>query len=76
VHTDERRQRLDLDLDLRAFELWRYLIEIEVKDDDLAAIGRLVREAYGAGYRDALVEERRGQLYRDHGWPVPARRGC
>jgi len=61
---------LDLDLDLRLLSLWTEISECPFYGELAWAY---IRAAYGLGYLDALREPRRGQLCRDHGYPVPRR---
>lgn len=68
----EASEALEFDLDLRLTDVWA---EIEVdpmrqqkRRDFTTQLGALLRHAYALGYRDALHEQVRGQLYRDHGY--------
>lgn len=67
----EAGQLLQLDIDVRlGADFWVTWWSAEDESDVLAA---LARSAYGSGYLDALTEASRGQLCRDHGYPVPFR---
>jgi hypothetical protein len=62
---------LQLDIDVRLGpDFWVTWWSSEDEPEILAA---LARSAYGSGYVDALTETSRGQLCRDHGYPVPSR---
>ena len=67
-----RQELMDLDIDLRLTWLWHAIWT--VPDLDLEFVASCVRFAYGAGYFDALTEEVRGKLYREHAYDVPKRR--
>lgn len=63
---------LDLDIDLRiGLDVWAQLWEVREWDYDV--LGSVLRFAYGLGYYDALTEDERGTLCRDHGLAVPTR---
>jgi hypothetical protein len=64
------QERVDLDLDLRLLRVWVEASSCAFYDPLAWAYLRL---AHGLGYLDALSEPRRGQLCRDHGFPVPKR---
>jgi hypothetical protein len=71
----DKRELLNLDIDLRIgvdawAEVWAGTFQ---RSDEL--LFALLRFAYGRGYHDALTEPVRGKLCRDHGFPVPSRRG-
>ena len=61
-------QLLELDIDARILGVWLDAWEIGWDGENA---GPLLRLAYGTGYRDALTEQPRGKLYRDHGVSVP-----
>ena len=69
-----------IDIDTRLpRDLWNTVHEIFPGDDDEAVgdreyLATLLRAAYGKGYSDALAEPKPGQLCRDHGYRLPARR--
>jgi hypothetical protein len=63
---------LELDIDTRLAEVW---FQVWAQGEwSFTELGPLLRFAYGRGYSDALSEPERGQLCRDHGFVVPARR--
>ena len=65
---------LDLDIDLRiGVDVWEDVWASPEETDD-TLLASLLRFVYARGYNDALVEPQRGQLFRDHGFPVPRRR--
>jgi hypothetical protein len=67
-----RLDLLELDLDVRLHDLWESLSDFpETLDHE--QVGAFLRAAYGAGYRDALVEPVLGSLCRDHGYSIPER---
>jgi hypothetical protein len=66
-----RIELLELDLDVRLADLWEELSHTE--DFSLEVTAAFMRAAYGAGYRDALVEPVPGSLCRDHGYSIPER---
>jgi len=63
---------LEVDLDARLLAVWLQLWDVEEWDSKV--VGPFLRLAYGTGYRDALIEPRRGALYRTVGQRVPPRR--
>lgn len=63
---------LELDIDLRLTDLW--VEATEVDEWSLDVVAALMRAAYGKGYCDALTEDERGSLCRDHGYIVPDRK--
>lgn len=62
---------LNLDIDLRLGSEFVCLPTRRYRQ----AFHALLRAAYGQGYYDALREQTRGQLCRDHGYAVPFRGG-
>ncbi len=63
---------LTLDVDLRLYDV---LLDAWTQSEwDGCALAAFLRLAYGRGYCDALTEKRRGELCREHGFAVPARR--
>lgn len=73
---DERLGLLELDVDLRLLDLYEEAMGIDLDETNWDRLSAFMRAAYGAGYRDALVEPVRGQLHRDHGYCVPERRAA
>lgn len=71
-HRPSKTDLLHLDLDLRiGVETWvAFWLAGRTGSTRAATILRLV---YGKGYTDALTENRRGKLCRDHGISVPRR---
>ena len=69
-----RIELLELDIDVRLSDLW--LEAAETAEWSLEVVGAFLRAAYGKGYCDALTEESRGLLCREHGYQVPARRAA
>jgi hypothetical protein len=67
-----RVQLIELDIDLR-LGVGLFEAVASSRGDEALMLGYL-RFAYGAGYRDALIDQPRGQLFRDHGFPVPKRK--
>lgn len=78
----ERLAGLEADVDARLAELWLMawergtsIAEAMGLSQDLAdQVGALLRAAYGRGYCDALIEEkkgRRGELAKAHGYLSP-----
>jgi hypothetical protein len=72
VTLPSRIDLLELDLDVRLHALWAELSDFP-ETPDHGQVAAFMRAAYGAGYRDALVEPVLGQLARDHGYEVPRR---
>ena len=68
-----RIDRLELDIDLRLADLWREVADIS--EWNLEVVAAFMRAAYGAGYVQALTEDIRGRLCREHGYRVPQRCG-
>ena len=80
---NERRQALEVDIDLRLRPLWDTLWgdgapdlakALTENEDAAREFGALVRYAYGRGYTDAQEEEasgRRGELQRNTGHRIP-----
>lgn len=77
--SDERLQRLAIDVDTRLTPLWLLVWEPGSALADAMSeapaladiVGGLMRAAYGLGYQDALREDRdgrRGELARAHGY--------
>jgi hypothetical protein len=66
-----RIEILELDIDVRLADLWEELSHTE--DFSLEVTAAFMRAAYGAGYRDALVEPVLGSLCLEHGYDVPRR---
>jgi hypothetical protein len=72
MNNPSRLDLLELDLDCRLHDLWDSLSDFpETLDHE--QVGAFLRAAYGAGYRDALTEDRYGSLCLDHGYEVPGR---
>ena len=67
----EQSDLLFLEIDARLAWLWAEAWE--VGDWTVERIAPFLRSAYGCGYIDALREEERGELCRDHGLRVPNR---
>jgi hypothetical protein len=74
-----RRQLLEADVDARLLELWAMLWReapnalTSTMEDDVARslLASVMRQAYGQGYHDALLEDaegRRGELATRHGY--------
>ena len=70
---EERIERLELDVDTRLLSLWRLADQLPADAWTLELVSQFMRSAYAAGYNDALVEELRGTLHREHGYMVPTR---
>ena len=68
-----RIDRLELDIDCRIASLWAEAEHIETWD--IETVAAFMRAAYGMGYTDALGEDVRGRLCREHNYAVPKRRG-
>lgn len=66
---DSAMSMLELDLDVRLAELWGEATQMV--GWDLDAVAAFMRAAYGRGYTDALSEDDRGKLMREHGYSVP-----
>lgn len=70
----ERRERLNLEIDTRlAAEIWPLVWGSALDEDEelRPLLAAALRSAYGAGYRDALREDRegrRGELARATGY--------
>ena len=69
----DRVELLELDVDTRLASLWALIDSDEEWSLPLAAA--YMRAAYGMGYTDALGEDVRGRLCREHNYDVPKRRG-
>jgi hypothetical protein len=73
----EKKQKIELDVDLRMLNLWEDLTEVAAEKGWSAGTVKVIaiymRAGYGAGYFQALEEkpEDRGKLARDHGFRVP-----
>jgi len=69
---------LELDIDIRLMKLWDEVNAAAQTDnwseEWIATMAKFIRAAYGKGYTDALREDNLGQLCRDHGFKIPARR--
>lgn len=63
---------LELDIDIRIASIISHVLEQQWWQSE--EILWWLRLAYSTGYHDSLVEKRRGQLMRDHGFSVPRRR--
>ena len=74
MNQDERIERLELDVDTRLLELWRLIDVLEDEDWTLDLHSQFMRAAYVRGYNDALEEDVRGRLHREHGYDVPRKR--
>ena len=70
----ERIERLELDVDTRLLSLWELVDAIEDDAWTLELASQFMRAAYARGYNDALEEDIRGRLHREHGFCVPERR--
>lgn len=69
------KELLDLDIDLRiGVDAWTEVWAGHTDGND-KLLCALLRLAYGRGYQDALCEQERGKLLRDHGFAVPSRQG-
>lgn len=66
-----RMQLLELDIELRLGTM--LLDAITWFEGDQHLLLGCLRFAYSSGYRDALLDQPRGQLFRDHGFPLPKR---
>jgi hypothetical protein len=75
----ERQQRLEADVDARLLELWAMLwretpnpLTSAIEDEEARSLlASVMRQAYGQGYHDALLEDaegRRGLLASRHGY--------
>jgi hypothetical protein len=67
-----RIELLELDIDLRLADLWGEVCE--VGDWSIEVVAAFMRAAYGKGYCDALTEDAPGELCRDHGYKIPAKK--
>lgn len=68
------KELLNLDIDLRiGVDAWAEIWAGHT-DTNEELLFALLRLAYGRGYQDALCEQERGKLLRDHGFAVPSRR--
>jgi len=66
-----RAEMLELDIELR---LGTLLLEaVSWFDGEPTLLLAYLRLAYGSGYRDALIDQPRGQVFREHGFPVSKR---
>jgi hypothetical protein len=61
---------LEVDIDARLLDVWSQVWMIQEWDEEIVA--PCIRVAYWNGYTDALTEEARGSLYRDHGLTPPS----
>jgi hypothetical protein len=67
-----RIEQLELDIELR---LGTTLLDaLACVDANPALVLSYLRYAYGTGYSDALIDQPRGKLFRDHGFSVPKRK--
>lgn len=62
---------LHADIDARLADAWVAFWHTPDWEPDL--VSAFVRWGYGQGYADSLVEQVRGKLLHDHGFPVPKR---
>lgn len=67
-----RIELLELDIDVRLADLWAEATD--VGEWNLEVVAAFMRAAYGKGYCDALTEDDRGSLCRDHGYRIPLKR--
>lgn len=58
-----KKQKLEIELDLRLSEIWGLTDSFE--EWDLSALAQFIRAAYTKGYIDALTEEEGGRLLSD-----------
>lgn len=65
-----RRERLEVELDLRLRSLWEVVCHSEV-ELALPVVAAALRAAYGQGYLDACQEPVRGELLREYGYLRP-----
>lgn len=66
-----KMEHLELDIDLRMLNVWS---EAKGLPESMEFFASLLRAAYGKGYHDALGEPVRGQLCKDHSYPIPERK--
>ncbi|MCA1838796.1 MAG: hypothetical protein ABR507_05970 [Actinomycetota bacterium] len=65
---------ISLEFDPRLADVWLALFSSKIHvDDELGALGWILRMAYLRGYEDALVEPKQGELFTNLGLPVPVR---
>lgn len=57
-----KKQKLDLELDIRLVSLWRLIEDIPEEEWDLNKVSHFIRAAYGLGYVDALTEDSSASL--------------
>ena len=69
-----RIDRLELDIDCRIASLWAEAEHVETWD--IETVAAFMRAAYGMGYTQALAEDVRGRLCREHGYRLPTRGGA
>ena len=66
-----RQALLEFDIELRLHDVLTWALEDGIANG--AVLVGFLRLAYVTGYSDALGEPRRGELFRTHGYEVPAR---
>jgi len=67
-------ERLTIDIDCRIAGLWAEADRVETWD--IETVAAFMRAAYGMGYTQALGEDVRGRLFREHGYRLPTRGGA